>query len=373
MTAGPDDAQPSIALAGFWEQASIEPQRLVLGAWALRQPGGEPPVAFRLSWGAREISLKPNVARPDVAAKLGGESVTCGLAQAVPIGFEPMHDLSNAALVAEWADGARLSLAPLGEKLRDLLRQLRFETYEDFEALFQNPAFRAASPALQAYGAVRAMRIAGPRHEFWLAGAVVAIYRMLEHDAVPRAAVERAIGRWKRMQAGRRTSARGLALRWATSMHLAAGYAHLAWGDLAAARDEFLAMSDYTPRLATWPQCLTNLGIGRFLAAWLTLRLDDAERAAAILEGTEAMFPAGVAPLRIWNFHMYEELRGALKIWQYCFVFKKKLEGEQQAHVLPPGFVFPLRNVSAVMRLLVERGLVPDWRFPDDLPAQGAA
>lgn len=150
-------------------------------------------------------------------------------------------------------------------------------------------------------------------------------------------------------------------------MHLAAGYAHLAWGELSLSRNEFAAMGDYLERIDTWPQSLTNLGIGRFMAAWLADQLNDREGALNILQGTEEMFQRGVAPLKIWNFHMYEELRGALKVWQYCFVLKKFLEGEKLPHVLPPNFTFGIDSVSAVLSRFTAMGVIPRWRFPDDL------
>jgi len=355
------------SVQGFWEQATFGSSGLTIGAWAFDPATGEGPVAFRLDWGRRTFRLLPNLLREDVTRSQELRSTPIGMREVLDVALDPHEDLSGTKIVAEWADGREVPLPPL-RNLQEagLLRYLRF-VGNDFYDLFQNPAFRSAPPELQAYGAARAMSIAGDDLNLWLAGAVVGTYRYLDQGAFRREELERAILHWKRIQPVQRATARGLALRWATSMHLAAGYAHLAWGDLAAARDEFLAMSDYTPRMATWPQCLTNLGIGRCLAAFLTIRLGERERALGILDGVEDMFPLGVGSLKIWNFHMFEELRGALKVWQYNFVLKKFLQGGHPDHVLPASFSFRLRDVSAVLNGLIASNRVPDWAYPRDI------
>ena len=367
---GDDPARRSLGL-GFWEAAALRPDGLDIGAWALDPVLGVGPAHFRLEWGGRHFHAAPNRARPDVTGPRGLPAVAVGVATRLPIAFDPHEDLADARLLAEWPDG-RETVLPALRPLREtgLLRQLRFTTPQEFEQLFQNPAFRKASPALQAYGAARAMRLAGDDLEFWLAGAVVGLYRHIEHGVFRRHAAAAAVARWKGLQAGLRREAAGAALRWATSMHLAAGYAHLAWGEPALAREEFLAMGDYAPRMESWPQCLTNLGIGCCIGAFLSVRMGDAERARAALDGAEAMFPAGVAPLRIWNLHMFEELKNALRVWQCNFALQRHLAGEAQAHILPPGFGFRLAEVSAPLRLLVARGCLPDWRFPQDAAAE---
>lgn len=345
----------------------LKPDSLMVGAWALDVSSGEPPESFVVEWGAQRFVLEPNRVRADVTGPRGLDPRMVGVNAAIPLRFDPHDSLEEARIVARWRNGRTLVLVPLRPLLQEgLLRFLRFETPQQFHDLFQNPAFRSASPALQAYGAARVMRLAGEDLNFWLAGAVVGIYRHLDQGVFRREEAEKAIARWKTLQVEARQNAQGLGLRWATSMHLAAGYAHLAWGQLAEARDEFLAMSDYTDRMKTWPQCLTNLGIGRFIAAFLTIRLGEMERARTILAGVEDIFPLGVGPLKIWNFHMFEELRGALKVWQYNFVLQKHLAGEKAAHILPPTFTFRLAGVSAVLQGLVDRQVIPDWRFPAD-------
>jgi hypothetical protein len=363
-------AQPARpGVDGFWEQAVLSERGLLVGAWALDPATGQGPAAFRIEWGRQVFQLPPNVVREDVARARQIEPATIGVLATLEVAFDPSEDLSETRIVAEWADGQETLVPPLRAlQEKGLLRYLRFAP-KDFYNLFQNPAFRCATPAMQAYGAACAMRMAGEDLNLWLAGAVVGIYRYIDQGVFPREQVERAIVRWKEIQPGQRVRATGIALRWATSMHLAAGYAHLEWGHVAAARDEFLAMNDYAARMSSWPQCLTNLGIGRCLAAILTIRLGERERALAMLDGAEDMFPAGVGPLKIWNFHMFEELRGALKVWQYNFVLKKYLEGEKLSHVLPPEFGFRLRDVSVVMAGLIARQRVPDWSYPGDIAA----
>lgn len=361
------------AILGFWEQAVLEADSLVVGAWALDASDGAPPERFIVEWGRHSFVVEPNCVRVDVTGPRGLPPSMVGMSASIPLRFDPHDSLDDARIVAHWRDGRSLALLPLRPLTQDgLLSYLRFETPQQFHDLFQNPAFRSASPALQAYGAARAMRLANDDINFWLAGAVVGIYRHLDHGAFRREEAEQAIARWKQLQVNARQTAQGLGLRWATSMHLAAGYAHLAWGQVEEARDEFVAISDYTERMKTWPQCLTNLGIGRFIAAFLTIRLGKVERARQILVGVEDVFPLGVGPLKIWNFHMFEELRGALKVWQYNFVLQKHLAGEQAAHILPPTFAFRLASVSAVLQGLVDRAVIPDWKFPADaVPANG--
>lgn len=367
----PAAASPQPRLLGFWEQAVLKPDALVIGAWAMDPADGAAPARFVVEWGRQNFAVEPNLVRIDVTGPRSLPPDMVGVRATIPLRFDPHDSLDGARIVAHWRDGRALELTALRSLIEDgLLKYLRFETPQQFHDFFQNPAFRSASPALQAYGAARAMRLAGENTNMWLSGAVVGIYRHLDQGFFRRDAAEEAIALWKQMQVKERRSATGLTLRWATSMHLAAGYAHLAWGQIAEARDEFLAMSDYTERMNTWPQCLTNLGIGRFIAAFLTIRLGEAERARDMLVGVENMFPVGVGPLKIWNFHMFEELRGALKVWQYNFVLQKHLAGEKAAHILPPTFSFRLANVSAVLQGLVDQGLVPDWKIPvDALPS----
>jgi hypothetical protein len=68
--------------------------------------------------------------------------------------------------------------------------------------------------------------------------------------------------------------------------------------------------------------------------------------------------------LKIWNWHMYEELRGALGISQMCFTFLKRLEQEKKSHIVPHNVVLKLGNVSVVLRRLIERNLIPDEVLP---------
>lgn len=350
---------------GGWEDIAIEDGGIRVRGWAVRGPGGVPPARFALRWGGSSYDLVPNRERRDVEEIARAPAGLHGIEELARVKVDAHGDWSDAALTAEWPDGFSLALTPT-HSAKDFFQLLEFKEFAEFEHLFQNPAFRKTSPIQQAFGAARALRIAPLGSNYWLAAAVVAIYRHIEHNAFARTEVETLLREWREIQASTRKSARGLDLRWATSMHLAAGYAYLAWGSLTEARDEFLAIAEYGDRIETWPQFLTNLGIGRIFAVFLTVYLGRRDQALEFMSGTEEMFCRGVAPLRIWNFHMYEELRGAVRVWQYNFVVKKFLEGEKQAHILPPNFRFGLSEVSTVMRSLVERGIVPKWRYPED-------
>jgi hypothetical protein len=127
---------------------------------------------------------------------------------------------------------------------------------------------------------------------------------------------------------------------------------------------EFTAIPSYADRIKTWPQAVTNIGIGMFIGAWLEWRGGNIEAAKAALASSDTMFQTGVSVLKIWNWHMYEELRGALGTSQLCFSLLKRLENEPRAHVMPPTVVLKLTQISHVMRKLIERGLVANEPLP---------
>jgi hypothetical protein len=349
---------------GYWESAEPTAEGMKIVAWAFDEDMGSAPVRFVLTWAGQTLEWAPNSKRADVTAQVGEVRGIPGLDVLAPVNLDPHADWSDASLSAVWRDGTTHQLSPLRGSSAEFVNHLGFRTFDVFEARFQNPAFRMGSPLLQAYGAARALRVAGDDVDFWLAGAVLGIYRCILDGTFKVEWARGIVNKWKGMQDPLRVTATGKRLRWASSMHLAAGYAYLAWGEPEAARKEFAAMSDYMPRLVTWPQSLTNLGIGRLLAVWLTAKLSGRAAALPLLDGTEDAFQAGMAPLKIWNWHMYEEARNALGVWQKCFVMKMALEGGQEDHVLPKMASFRLSDVSAVTRLLIAMGLVADETLP---------
>ncbi|MCW8086927.1 hypothetical protein [Sabulicella glaciei] len=344
---------PNAARLGAWERLEISREGLTLAGWARREDG-TPPVAFELGWDRHRVQIQI----PPQGPEAHGHAI--GFQTHVGIPFDPHEDWSSAALSALWADGDRLLLPPTPALEEALFRFFRFEDFKSFQLLFQNPAFRVNDPLLQAHGAARALRIAGDDVEFRLAGTIVALYRAIEEGSFRREEAERLMTLWQEEQAGLGAEATGTRLRWVTSTHLAAGYAALAWGDSSRARAEFTAVTGFADRLETWPQFLSNLGIATMVAGLLAHDADEHAAAARLLEDAERMYPRGVAPLRIWNFHMFEELRAALHVWQRCFVLKKILEREEAAHILPRGSKVALSEVSLTVRRLVERGLVRD-------------
>ena len=355
--------------AAFCERFEVDQKGISIVGWALRRGDFQPPQRFELVLANRKFELRPNAIREDVGRLFATKPAMWGVSQFIPLELSPHEEWAPASFAAHWEDGKSIELSNLKNAEVDLRSIINFKTFTEFDKNFQNPAFRRTSSLLQAYGAARAMRISGDDLNFWLAGLVVGTYRCIEQNVFRKSEVEAGLVKWDEIQLPLRQKATGVSLRWATSMHLAAGYAYLAWGNPVKARQEFAAMNDYADRLSTWPQSLTNLGIGRFMAAWMAIQTSERAMALEILAGTEDMFQKGTGPLKIWNFHMYEELRGALKVWQYCFVLKKYLEGETAAHILPPNFTFALGSVSVVLGRLMERGLAPRWRFPQDIPA----
>ncbi|WP_207540057.1 hypothetical protein [Sabulicella rubraurantiaca] len=346
-------APPNATRQGAWEKLEIGREGFTLAGWARREDG-TPPVAFELGWDRHRVQIQLPPQGPEAHGRAIGFETLIGMP------FDPHEDWSSAALSAVWADGDRLPLPPTPALEEALFRFFRFEDFQSFQLLFQNPAFRVNDPLLQAHGAARALRIAGDDVDFRLAGTIVALYRAIEEGSFRREEAERLISLWQEQQAGLGAEAKGARLRWVTSTHLAAGYAALAWGDLSRARAEFTAVTGFADRLETWPQFLSNLGIATMIAALLAHDAGEHAEAARLLEDAERMYPRGVAPLQIWNFHMFEELRFALHVWQRCFVLKKILEREAAAHILPPGSKVALSEMSATMRRLVERGLVRD-------------
>jgi hypothetical protein len=360
-------AKTSADIIGFWESISFNKSGMSLTGWAVRKPSGEAPVSFSIPWGDGEENVAPNLIRADVTKMLGRGDDRCGISITAPLPSDITADwtaLADRSITATWADGSTYKLPRIRQFPSIELECLKFTTFEEFQKYFQNPAFRIKNPVLQANGAARAIRLAGDNRSFWLAAAIVALYRCFEDDVFPRDAAEALIQKWRVMAPELDFFATGELLRWATSMHLAAGYAHLAWGEYDKARLEFTAIPSYADRIKTWPQAVTNIGIGMFIGAWLEWRGGNIEAAKAALASSDTMFQTGVSVLKIWNWHMYEELRGALGTSQLCFSLLKRLENEPRAHVMPPTVVLKLTQISHVMRKLIERGLVANEPLP---------
>lgn len=351
-------------LSGFLEGGIFANEGIKLTGWASRKTDGVAPVRFVVRWGAGQYETSPTAPRPDVGRNFGVEVEPCGFNLTVPWRSDIDQDWTIPSITAIWADGHEHRLEMLNGLKDGPLGCLGFSGFEEFQRFFQNPSFRIQQPVLQAYGAARALRLAGDDADFWMAGAVVALYRSFEDGVFPRRDAAAVIARWNGMKPALIAGATGKTLRWATSMHLAAGYAHLAWGEMEQAREQFAALPLYADRVKTWPQATTNLGIGIFIAAWLEWRRGDIEAAKACLVPATQMFQAGTGVLNIWNWHMFEELRSALRLCQMCFSFLKILEGEKRPHVIPPQVTLKLPEVSIVLRRLIERGLLQDETLP---------
>jgi hypothetical protein len=352
------------AILGFWETVTFQNDGLKVEGWAVRKKDGTAPDSFTFRWGNSRFDSPPNITRVDVPPTVGFGTELCGVRGSIPFPSDVMSDWTNVSLHANWSDGATRELPKSRSLSLAALGRFNFNTFEDFQSQYQNPAFRIKSPLLQAYGAARALRMAGDNLAYWLAAATVAIYRCIEDDIFPVAEAEALIKTWREHAPHLDASATGLMMRWATSMHLAAGYAHLAWGQYEEARKEFTVISRYADRITTWPQAVTNIGIGMFIGAWLEWRQGNIEAAKAVLAPTLTMFQEGVGVLKIWNWHMYEELRGATNISQMCFTFLKRLETDPEEHIVPSSVVLKLANTSAVLNRLINRGLVKEEILP---------
>jgi len=348
------------AILGFWETVTFQNDGLKVEGWAVRKKDGTAPDSFTFRWGTSRFDSPPNITRVDVPPTVGFGTELCGVSGFIPLPSDVMSDWADVSLHANWADGATRKLPTSRSLSTAELARFNFTTFEDFQSQYQNPAFRIKSPLMQAYGAARALRVAGDNLAFSLAGAILAIYRCIEDDVFPRAEAELLIKKWNDQAPPLDENATGLMMRWATSMHLAAGYAHLAWGQYEEARVEFTAISRYAGRIKTWPQAVTNIAIGIFIGAWLEWRNGNIDAAKAVLAPAPSLLQEGVGVLKIWNWHMYEELRGAVNISQMCFSFLKRLETHPEEHIVPSSITLRVSNASAVLNRLIKRGIIAD-------------
>ncbi len=370
--------------AGYWEQAVFTAGGLRLAGWAARTETGEAPDCFLFTCGVHAQRFHPHVLREDVAGLLGCPPATCGFELVLPLTLDIRDDWSRPRLIALWRDGLAHTLPALPSERGQQFGLLEATDFESFQRHVQNPATRIGNPLVQAYAARRALRLAGDDGMFWMAAAVVALYRQIEGDLFPREEAALLISEWHDRRAALPEAPEGELMRWVGSMHLAAGYALLSWGELEAAKAEFLAILPSRARLASWPQMVGNLGIAMFMAGWIAWRQGDAAEARRILGPCDRLLREGTEALRIWSWHHFEELRNALEVAQQCFVLLKRIELSAGPLPVPPeaeaalrlagtdwvGSILPrdatlsLVWVSGVLRRMVEAGRIEDGPFP---------
>ena len=239
--------------AGFWEEAVFLQDGLKLAGWTARRDTGEPPEMLLLAWGSQSHRFRPTVVRRDVGQALGTPALVNGFETLIPIGLDLRDDWSSASLIALWQDGTAFTLALRPSLSVNDFRALEFKTFSDFQRSFQNPATRIAHPRGQAYAARRALRIAGPEHAFWMAAAVIALYRHIDNGVPSRSEAEQVIEEWQLRCSALPMQAEGELMRWAISMHLAVCYATLSWGK----PDE--AKAAFPPSCPTGTDCTPGL------------------------------------------------------------------------------------------------------------------
>ena len=373
-----DGAQAG-GLNGFWEQAQFTPGGLVVGGWALDEATGAPPVRFEVTWGGVQHDLPVTMLREDVTG-VGGPA--CGISVEVPIpALVAEAEWMRPDLVAVWADGRRMAPLVLTDHAAFEWSKLRFTTRTAFLRDFQHPPTRVGHGLVQAHAAWRALLLARGDAGWWMAAAVVAIYRHLEEGHLTEASVRGVLADWDRHVPA---APEGEALRWALSVHLAAGYQRLAWGEWEAAEASFAAGAGLAGGVAGWPAAVTNLAIASFMAGWLAWRRGDEALALGRLRLVPGMLRAGVAALEPWSWFHFEELRNAVGVAQLCFTLARRMElagggldlpeeareslglagPEWRESVLPRAAGLSLGLVSGVLAGMVARGQVADGPFP---------
>ncbi len=334
-----------------WEAAEPGPRGVTIRA-LLRPAGGVWPVRLDLRWGPHGAGILLGAPPPEVP-ELAVETL-------VGIPMDPHEDWSALSLTARWPDGAVTELPPAPALAAGLFRVSRLATAEEFATLCQNPAIRLPSPWLQAHGAARALRLAGDDEAMWLTAATVALYRCIEEGTFRRAEAEALLARWEGMRTALMEGATGFGLRCATSMHLAAAHAWLAWGDRARAREEFTAVTRYADRLDSWPAVLMNLGVASAAAALLALEADDRQGAAALVAQPGPLVARALAGFQATNWWVFDEVVGAMAAWQRCFAIGALLAGQDGPAVLPADAAVRLSGINATLAGLVRRGVVRD-------------
>ena len=296
----------------------------------------------------------PDKPSPAIARTLGDQTTTAGFSMALDIALIPPPLNTDVTVYA--FDGEAATVLPTTRD-GDRLSGLSIVTGHDFIRLIQSPSTRLPDPQTLAYAAYHCVRRLPPDFAIRAAALCVVGYRLLNHDVEDPALRQFFASESQELLAETPKVARGLFLRWHTSVRLIAGYLDFQAGRETEAAEHFAVIPNFATDLTEWPQALTNVLLGLFITGYLRYRAGQKETAIQEWSRGEAIFRFGSSIAEFQNFYAYGEVANALRVVQECYVAIQVVRGRgpiTSASLAPPGMDIDLRRLPSPFAKLMD-------------------
>jgi hypothetical protein len=345
---------------GSVESAFLTRTGASLTGWAVSRPADgspvAPPRAFLLASGGKVIAaVEANRRRPDIAAEYGEAAAQSGFALSISIDMIPPPLQPNFIVYA--FDGNSTASVLSIAKDHDKLSALNIATGSDFVRLIQSPSTRLPDPKTLAYAALHCMHRLPVDFPTRAAALCVIGYRLLNHEIDDPELQIIFEEESCTLLAEKPKIARGLFLRWHTSVRLIAGYLAFQAGRDREALEHFAAVSSFVADLTYWPQALTNLLLGLFITGYLRYRDGQVDVAIAEWSRGEGLFRFGSSIAEFQNFYAYGEVGNALRVVQECYIAIQVVRSGgpiNNPSLAPPGMDIDLRRLPSPFAKLLE-------------------
>ena len=289
--------------------------------WALTNPDRSEKVQLpaQFLFVARDQAVgafAPNADRADLARKFGPSTLHCGLDVDLDLELLPRPLLPRLDVYAY--DGDQTVSQLRFTSANDHLAQVTIATGADFFRLIQTPSTRLKDSTTLVYASMHILRRFPDEFAIRAAAICVIGYRLLEGTVIDNEIAELFEGESTRLLKLTPDLARGLFLRWHTSLRLIAGYYSYRKGDKTSARRHFDAIPKFAVDLEYWPQALTNILLGVYISGFLAFEPEHADAAIERWESAEGILRHGAAVSQFKNYYAYGELVNAVQVAREC-------------------------------------------------------
>ena len=184
--------------------------------------------------------------------------------------------------------------------------------------LIQNFSTRITDKPTLVFTAVHAMKRFPNDYAVRAAALCTLGYRVLDHEVNDPEIVAFFDQEAIRLLEEQPAIARGLLLRWHTSVRLIAGYLSYQKGNREAAIVHFDNIAGWFLDLPKWPQALTNVLLGVYISGYLLMESGRRQEAVARWAQAEAILRFGSTFSEFMNYYAYGELENAVKVARDC-------------------------------------------------------
>ena len=221
------------------------------------------------------------------------------------------------------------------------LRELDFNSKDDFLRRIQNPATRTKNKVHQVYGACKAIA-QFPRDKYVEAAALCLFLHRREDlpDMIDRLDV---LDRAAAFCEGLADDGSGLFVRWKISLSTALGLHFVRAGDFERAFRYFSQIQKIADAERRWPQMIFSILSALLFCGWCLYRRDDKEGAIAVVGQSESLFRRAVASLQFSSWYSFDELVNANRAAQQCAVLLAMCRGSTSDEFMIPD---EFRNVN---------------------------